>query len=55
MNFFLYYRIPVNPGETLLFLDEIQSCKAALAKMRYFYEKYPELHLVAAGNESGGR
>jgi predicted AAA+ superfamily ATPase len=46
----LYYRTPVNPGETLLFLDEIQNCKAALAKMRYFYEKYPELHLIAAGS-----
>jgi predicted AAA+ superfamily ATPase len=46
----LYYRTPVNPGETLLFLDEIQTCKAALAKLRYFYERYPELHLIAAGS-----
>lgn len=46
----LYYRTPIVPGETLLFLDEIQSCQPALAKLRYFYEKYPELHVTAAGS-----
>jgi len=44
------YRIPIIPGETLLFFDEIQSCLPALSKLRYFYEQYPELHLVAAGS-----
>jgi predicted AAA+ superfamily ATPase len=34
----------------LLFFDEIQQCKPALSKLRYFYEKYPELHLIAAGS-----
>jgi predicted AAA+ superfamily ATPase len=34
----------------LLFFDEIQSCQPALAKLRYFYEKYAELHVVAAGS-----
>lgn len=33
-----------------MFFDEIQSCPAALAKLRYFYEKYPQLHLIAAGS-----
>jgi predicted AAA+ superfamily ATPase len=46
----LYYDTPAIPGETLLFLDEIQSCQNALAKLRYFYEKYPELHVAAAGS-----
>jgi len=46
----LYYHTPIIPGETLLFLDEIQSCQPALAKLRYFYEKYTELHVVAAGS-----
>ena len=46
----LYYRTPIIPGETLLFFDEIQSCQHALRKIRYFYEKYAELHLVAAGS-----
>jgi predicted AAA+ superfamily ATPase len=46
----LYFRTPIIPGETLLFFDEIQSCQPALAKLRYFYEKYAELHVVAAGS-----
>jgi len=46
----LYYHTPVIPGETLLFFDEIQSCQSALAKLRYFYEKYAELHVAAAGS-----
>ncbi len=41
---------PIIPGETLLFIDEIQSCPAAINKLRYFYEQYPELHLIAAGS-----
>ena len=46
----LYYRTPVIPGETLVFFDEIQSSQPALEKLRFFYEKYPELHVVAAGS-----
>ncbi|MCL2761911.1 MAG: AAA family ATPase [Treponema sp.] len=46
----LYYHVPIIPGETLLFFDEIQSCPAALEKLRFFYEKYAELHVVAAGS-----
>jgi len=42
--------IPVIPGETLLFFDEIQSCEAAINSLRYFYEDYPELHVIAAGS-----
>jgi predicted AAA+ superfamily ATPase len=46
----LLYRIPIIPGETLLFFDEIQQCLPALSRLRYFYEQYPELHLIAAGS-----
>ncbi|GBU08690.1 ATPase [Bacteroidales bacterium] len=46
----LFYRTPIIAGETLLFLDEIQMSRAALAKLRYFYEQYPDLHLIAAGS-----
>ena len=46
----LYYRIPVVAEKTLLFFDEIQACLPALSKLRYFYEKYPEIHLIAAGS-----
>jgi uncharacterized protein len=38
------------PGETLLFLDEIQACPRALTALRYLYEGAPELHVVAAGS-----
>ena len=46
----LFYKKEIVAGETLVFFDEIQSCPAALARMRYFYEKYQELHLIAAGS-----
>ena len=29
------------PGQTLLFLDEIQACPRALTALRYFYEGTP--------------
>ena len=38
------------PGETLLFFDEIQACPSAVLSLRYFYEKNPELHIIAAGS-----
>jgi len=45
-----YYGIPVTEGETLLFFDEVQSCIPAIQSLRFFYEKRPGLHLVAAGS-----
>ena len=42
--------IPIVAGETLLFIDEIQESERAIASLRYFYEDYPELHVVAAGS-----
>jgi predicted AAA+ superfamily ATPase len=38
------------PGKTLLFLDEIQQCPRAIMSLRYFYEKYPTLHVISAGS-----
>lgn len=38
------------PGETLLFLDEIQELKEAILSLRYFKEKLPNLHVIAAGS-----
>ncbi|MCC5832069.1 MAG: ATP-binding protein [Chlamydiales bacterium] len=38
------------PGQTLLFLDEIQIAPKAIQALRYFYEKMPELHVIAAGS-----
>jgi len=42
--------IPVVAGKTLLFFDEIQACLPAIASLRFFYEEYRELHVVAAGS-----
>lgn len=41
---------PIIPGETLLFLDEIQLVPNAIIALRYFYEMMPELHVIAAGS-----
>lgn len=41
---------PIIAGKTLLFLDEIQACIPAISMLRYFYEKMPELHVIAAGS-----
>lgn len=38
------------PGKTLLFFDEIQACIPAISSLRFFYEKMPELHVIAAGS-----
>jgi len=46
----LHLGISIEPGKTLLFLDEIQAAPQLLAKLRYFYEKLPGLHVVAAGS-----
>lgn len=37
-------------GKTLLFIDEIQECPAAIEALRYFKEKLPDLHVIAAGS-----
>ncbi len=42
--------VDITPGNTLLFLDEIQECPQALKALRYFYEKMPDLHVIAAGS-----
>ncbi|MFA6175549.1 MAG: ATP-binding protein [Phycisphaerae bacterium] len=45
-----YFNVPIVEGETLLFFDEIQACPNALKSLRFFYEKMPDLHVVAAGS-----
>ncbi len=49
-NMSVLFDVPIIPGKTLLFFDEIQACVPALSSLRFFYEKYPELHLIAAGS-----
>lgn len=40
----------IEPGKTLLFIDEIQECPEAIISMRYFFEEMPELHIIGAGS-----
>lgn len=49
-NLSAIYNIQVEPGKTLLFFDEIQACIPALQSLRFFYEKMPGLHIIAAGS-----
>jgi hypothetical protein len=41
------------PGETLIILDEIQECPAALNALKYFREKANEYHIISAGSLLG--
>lgn len=50
MNLSAYYNVPVQDGQTLLFLDEVQACPQAISSLRFFYEKRPGLHVIAAGS-----
>jgi predicted AAA+ superfamily ATPase len=49
-NLSILYNVPIMPGKTLLFFDEIQACIPAISSLRFFYEKYPRLHVIAAGS-----
>lgn len=42
--------VPVIDNETLLFFDECQLCPDVFKSLRYFYEKRPNLHVIAAGS-----
>lgn len=44
------YGVAIRPGRTLLFLDEIQAAPEVLSCLRYFFERLPELHVIAAGS-----
>lgn len=46
----LYAGKKIIPGQTFLFLDEIQECEDALTALRYFKEECPALHIIAAGS-----
>ncbi len=46
----LSYRVSLSGDDSLLFLDEIQMCPEAITTLRYFHEKIPHLHVIAAGS-----
>lgn len=43
----------IQPGTTILILDEIQICPRAITSLKYFYENLSELHVAAAGSLVG--
>ena len=45
-----YSGISLKPGKSLLFFDEIQACPNAIRALRFYHEKMPELHVIAAGS-----
>lgn len=45
-----YLQVEISLHNTLLFFDEIQQAPKAITALRYFYEKMPELHVIAAGS-----
>ncbi len=49
-NLEIYFDTKLSANESLLFLDEIQFCPKAITSLRYFYEKMPEIDVIAAGS-----
>jgi predicted AAA+ superfamily ATPase len=49
----IYTGETINPGETLIILDEIQLAERGITSLKYFCEKAPEIHVVAAGSLLG--
>ncbi|GAC1420257.1 MAG: ATP-binding protein [Flavisolibacter sp.] len=45
--------ISIEPGNTLIILDEIQEAEGALTSLKYFYENAPEYHVVSGGSILG--
>ncbi|MCL1976201.1 MAG: ATP-binding protein [Firmicutes bacterium] len=41
------------PGDTLIIFDEIQACEQALTSLKYFAERAPQYHIIAAGSLLG--
>lgn len=46
----VYTQKSIVPGQTLIFLDEIQESPHALRYLRYFKEERPDIHVIATGS-----
>lgn len=46
-------KVDIDPGDTLIFFDEIQACPRALTSLKYFQERAPEYPVIAAGSLLG--
>src|SRR3990167_3892132 len=49
----IHTEVEIEPGNTLLILDEVQECPKALNSLKYFCEEANEYHVVAAGSLLG--
>lgn len=49
----LYFQREFNSEKTLLFFDEVQLGGRALTSLKYFFEKAPEIRVIAAGSLLG--
>ena len=45
--------VDITPGDTLIILDEIQEVPRGITALKYFQEKAPEYHVMAAGSLLG--
>ena len=43
----------IEPGKTLLILDEVQECPRAITSLKYFCENTRDLHIICAGSLLG--
>lgn len=50
VGIFFKANIPIDSSRTLIFIDEIQNEPKAVQALRYFYEKRPDLYVIAAGS-----
>jgi len=46
----IFTKKEIIPGKTLLFFDEVQMAPNVITSLRYFYEDFLELHVIAAGS-----
>jgi uncharacterized protein len=47
---FFYKDQVKHKGNILIFIDEIQTCPSAVSSLRFFYEAFPDLYIIAAGS-----
>ncbi len=50
LNLSAFYNLPIEPKNSLLFIDEIQIAPELLSKLRWFAEELSELPVIAAGS-----
>lgn len=49
----ILYDVILEAGKSLLIFDEVQECSRALTAMKYFFERMPGFHVIAAGSLLG--